>query len=517
MAEVWLARQEGPAGFAKELVVKKTLPHLAEDPEFVQMFLDEARLAAHLNHPNVVQIFELGEEAGSYYLVMEYIPGRSLRAIHRRLCQRGERMPFGVLASVLVGACEGVHYAHDLRDGDGRPLHLVHRDVSPDNILVSFEGQTKVVDFGIAKAALSAGTTRTGMLKGKYQYMSPEQVLGQPLDRRSDVYALGVCMYELLVGAPPFRCTSELGTLRAIVEQAPPPMIDTRPDLPQGLVAVVAQALAKSVEDRFPDARAMGRAIEGWRQANSATTMVETAGFLQELFSPEERLLRTPSSVVSIPALSTVEEPPQKPTEIQVLPTVPGGRPVPRVGKARLRARSIGLGVGAVFVSVAVPVWWRLSVSPAVEVGLEAVAESASDGGASDASLEPDCGMERFARDASAPTGGAGEDDDAGLGLAPLSGDVGPSDEPDAGIETTPAPKRGHPLRAPGSLVVRAHPWAQVSVDGRKVGVTPLEQLQLPPGWHLVTLENQELGVRKVMRTLIRPGRKSVVRVDLVE
>ena len=301
MAEVWLARQEGPAGFSKELVVKKILTHLAEDKQFVEMFLNEARLAAQLNHPNVVQIFELGEEAGSYFLVMEFIDGRNLRSLQRHCRDRGERIPFGVLCHALAGACEGLHYAHELKDSAGQPLNLVHRDISPDNILLSFDGQTKVVDFGIAKAASSASTTKTGTLKGKYSYMPPEQVSGQPVDRRGDIYALGVVLYELVAGMRPFRSTSELAVLKSILYEQPPPLKTVREDAPAGLIAIVDKAMAKDAINRYQDARSMGRDLDAWARANAMTGAADVAGFMQRAFGAEREALRTALSAVTIP------------------------------------------------------------------------------------------------------------------------------------------------------------------------------------------------------------------------
>ncbi|HYV46221.1 MAG TPA: serine/threonine-protein kinase, partial [Myxococcaceae bacterium] len=182
MAQIYLARQKGPEGFEKLMVVKRILPHLAENADFVRMFLDEARIAARLSHPNIVQIFNLGAQDDSYFIAMEYIHGEDVRRVWKRSEQKGTVMPTNLVCRVIMEACSGLDYAHKKADQNGKPLGIVHRDVSPQNILVTFEGGVKVVDFGIAKAADQAVVTRSGVLKGKYSYMSPEQALGKKLD-----------------------------------------------------------------------------------------------------------------------------------------------------------------------------------------------------------------------------------------------------------------------------------------------------------------------------------------------
>ncbi len=190
MAEVYLARQAGAAGFEKLVCLKRILPHLARDKQFVDMFLNEARLAAQLDHPNIVSIFDLGEANGNYFIAMEFIDGPSLRAVHKRAAERNELLPIPEIVKIISMAAGGLQYAHDLTDAQGKPLGLVHRDISPDNILVHRNGSAKVVDFGIAKAANSSGATRTGTLKGKVAYMPPEQLRGEQLDRRTDVSSM---------------------------------------------------------------------------------------------------------------------------------------------------------------------------------------------------------------------------------------------------------------------------------------------------------------------------------------
>jgi eukaryotic-like serine/threonine-protein kinase len=254
MAEVFLAKAAGPMGFEKLCVLKRILPHLASELTFVDMFLSEARLAAQLNHPNIVNIFDFGEAEGTYFLAMEYVDGPNLREMIRRASGASLSLPIAFCARVISAACEGLAFAHDFKDpATNLPMNIVHRDISPDNLLLSRQGAVKVVDFGIAKAAGQSPHTQTGVLKGKLAYMSPEQLRNEPLDRRADVYALGVVLYELLTGLKPFIATSEAGMVQAILFEMQIPVAQRRLDVPEGLQRILAKALAKERERRYPD------------------------------------------------------------------------------------------------------------------------------------------------------------------------------------------------------------------------------------------------------------------------
>jgi len=254
MAEVFKAKTFGVEGFERIVAVKRILPNIAEDEEFITMFIDEAKIAVQLQHANIAQIFELGTFEDAYFIALEYVRGRDLRAIFDRIRQRGEVLPLPQACYVIMQICEGLDYAHNKRDSQGHELHLVHRDVSPQNLLVGYEGEVKLIDFGIAKAAGKAGKTQAGILKGKFGYMSPEQVRGLPIDRRSDIFSVGICLYELLTNERLFVGESDFSTLEKVrnVEILPPSSYNRA--IPPELEQIVLKSLARDPEDRYQNA-----------------------------------------------------------------------------------------------------------------------------------------------------------------------------------------------------------------------------------------------------------------------
>ena len=280
MASVWIARQTGKHGFEKLVAIKTILPQYANDVRFQTMFLDEAHIAAGIEHVNVAQILDLGEEHDVLYIVMEFVDGDALSKINRACEKRATPIPPGVLLRVLADACGGLHAAHELRAKDGSELHVVHRDVSPQNILVSNKGVAKVIDFGIAKARdRAAGETGTGLLKGKIHYMPPEQALGKAVDRRADVWAVGAILYHLLANRLPFDAENQLGTLHLLTSGRPP--IPLPPHVPAPIKDVVRRAMAFDVDKRFATCAEFQRAIEdAMALANCRATTHDVASFL---------------------------------------------------------------------------------------------------------------------------------------------------------------------------------------------------------------------------------------------
>ncbi len=285
MAEIWLARQSGLKGFEKLVVIKRMMTSLEHDPEYVDMFLTEARLAAQLSHPNVVQIYELGEEHGSLYMVMEYLDGEDLSVVRRTGQKHGLPLLDHYTAKLISMAAEGLHYAHTRTGIDGKALGIVHRDISPQNLIATFDGGLKVVDFGIAK--LATHHTNSGKLKGKLAYMSPEQARGEPLDARSDVFSLGIVLFEVVTRTRllPKLNDLELLTLMGGTDPLPAPS-ERRADLPPGLEPIIQKALARRREHRYQNARELHEALETWlRDSGKHVSAGDIADYLRTVFA----------------------------------------------------------------------------------------------------------------------------------------------------------------------------------------------------------------------------------------
>ena len=288
MAEIFLALHRSMAGFEKLVVIKRILPAMNRDQGFIDMLLHEARIAATLSHPNIVQIFDVGQVDGTYYIAMEHIHGEDIRSIVRGM-RRKAVMEFPVehALAIALGVCAGLAYAHDKRDLDGRLLGIVHRDISPQNIVITFTGDVKIVDFGIAKSEKeTTEDTQTGQLKGKVPYMSPEQAAGQELDLRSDIFAVGVVLFELTTGRRLFKGDTELATLKLILESDYPSPSSIRPGYPRGLERIVMKALAKKREDRYQTAREMQADLESFvREERIPVSTVSLTHWMQMLFA----------------------------------------------------------------------------------------------------------------------------------------------------------------------------------------------------------------------------------------
>jgi eukaryotic-like serine/threonine-protein kinase len=286
MAEIWVATTT-TSGVRRVCVVKRILPHLAETPDFVRMFLDEATLVATLTHPNIVQLYDVGEAAGSPFIAMEYLHGADVRAIKRALrTHTPSRMPLDHAVHIGIGAAAGLHHAHELVGLDGRALNIVHRDISPQNLLITYDGGVKVLDFGIAKSDARETETQAGTVKGKVPYMSPEQCLCEPLDRRSDVYSLGVVLYELTTGQRIHPLgASEYEMIRAIVEGSVTPPSTLDPTYPKALETIILGCLAKDRHRRYPTARALQADLDAFaREERLAVSSLSLSSYMSELF-----------------------------------------------------------------------------------------------------------------------------------------------------------------------------------------------------------------------------------------
>jgi serine/threonine-protein kinase len=292
MGTVYLGVARGAGGFSKLMVIKQLRTELSEDPQFLNMFLEEARLAARLNHPNIVQTTEVGTEGNIYFLAMEYLDGQALQRMRTRIGKTQE-FPIGVHLKILVEALHGLHYAHELRDIDGRPLMIVHRDVSPHNVFVTYDGQVKVVDFGIAKAVDSSLETRTGELKGKIAYMPPEQATMKKVDRRADIFAIGVMLWEAIAQKRIWQGMNEMAIMHSLMTGGVPTIRSARPDVPPELERIVMRALALVPEHRQTTAEEMANELEGFMVRNGLNpTPREVGRMLSEAFAQDREELQ---------------------------------------------------------------------------------------------------------------------------------------------------------------------------------------------------------------------------------
>ena len=285
MADVLIARSIGIEGFERHVVIKRIRAEQARDILFVNMFLDEARLAAVLHHQNVVQVHDIGQEHGEYFFAMEYVHGEDLRALLRRVSGRKEQVPLEHVITIVAAAAAGLHHAHEQRGPDRSRLGIVHRDVSPSNILIGFDGGVKVVDFGIAKATMRSAETRVGTLKGKVAYMSPEQCTGRSVDRRADVFGLGIVLYELATARRLFKADNDFLIMASIVQGKIPPPSHRRPDLPSQLEAIILKALALAPEDRYATANELRLALEAFATTSGLSISTSRLGdYIKQLF-----------------------------------------------------------------------------------------------------------------------------------------------------------------------------------------------------------------------------------------
>ncbi len=307
MAEVFTAKAFGVEGFERILAIKKILPTMAEDEEFITMFIDEARISVQLNHANVVHIHELGKHEDTYFIAMEYVAGRDLRTLLERYRRRKEIMPTAQAVFIASKLCEGLDYAHRKKDARGQDLCIIHRDVSPQNILVSYEGEVKIIDFGIAKAANRSQKTQAGILKGKFGYMSPEQVRGLQIDRRSDIFAVGVILYEMLTGEKLFVGESDFSTLEKVRNAEVPLPRQFNPNIPAGLEKVLLKALTREPEERYQWASDLQEDLMRFLLAGDAIySSKHLSAYMKEVFA--EDILR---EAEKMERYSTIERPGQ--------------------------------------------------------------------------------------------------------------------------------------------------------------------------------------------------------------
>ncbi len=369
MAEIFLAKQVGVEGFEKNVVIKRMLQHLSSVTDFVNMFLDEARLATRLAHPNIVQINDLGHADGCYYISMEYLAGEDFSTLLRTSARRREYVPLNVSLKVLAEAAHGLHYAHEFTDAKGNPMNVVHRDISPSNIFISYTGQVKVLDFGIARAESRVTNTTAGIVKGKYQYMSPEQARSGQVDRRADIYSLGVSLYEACTNTRPFARDNDLAILNAVLNNDYKSPHEARPDLPEEVERIIVKALAPEVADRYQTAAEFARDLEIYLQAHTSVEGgMGMAAFMTAFFGPDrvksktriDSLSELATKGVDVPGFSNPLAPKTDPGDARDAKFLEGAtkaiappraglpQPARRGGMVAVGAAALLLGAGAV-------------------------------------------------------------------------------------------------------------------------------------------------------------------------
>ena len=447
MAEVHLARQHAIEGFQKLVVLKQVLPHLARDPHFVRMFLEEARLAALLDHPNVVQVFDLGHEDSEFYFTMEFVYGETLQSLVRALHKARVPMPFEHAITVGMGVASGLHYAHERVGFDGRPLGIVHRDVSPTNVMITYEGGVKVPDFGIAKVVTRTDVTRAGIRKGKVPYMSPEQCRAQPIDRRSDIFSLGIVMWEITTGQRLFDGDNEFGVMNRIVNGDIPLPSTVRAGYPKELERIIMRALSTERDRRYATAREMQIELENLaRDKKWRATASGLSELMHQLFRPkpfpwgalmgdgvsgQPHLATVASaSLGSHPASSPSSNVPSRPdmTPASYHSAVGTGSSIgayaQQLNNRSRTLRGIAIGLGSVAAAAVLLVAGVIAVDHFKGGDDEAKSDAAPAAAASEAPAA-----------AKAPATAAAED--AAVAPAPAAAEPAPADTPPAGMPPT--------------------------------------------------------------------------------
>ncbi len=293
MAEVFLGEATSVQGFKKRVAIKRVLPHLCSQKGFIGMFLDEARLGARLSHANIVSVFDIGSADDTFFIVMEFVDGSNLKRIMETLRKRGQRFPLNAAVYIAMEACRGLSYAHELREEDGKPMDLVHRDVSPPNILISRRGEVKVTDFGLAKARTQLERTDPGVVKGKFSYLSPEAGIGKTVDERADIFALGVCLWEMLAGRRLFLGDTDYETVHQVTQAEVPTLVGDHPEVDAKFEGVLRQALTKDPRKRFQTAREFGDALASYLFAHQMkVTSYDIANLVKAALEEAEQSVR---------------------------------------------------------------------------------------------------------------------------------------------------------------------------------------------------------------------------------
>jgi len=558
MAEVLVAHFEGPEGFAKKVVIKRMLPHLLHNESFLHMFLDEARLAAKFNHPNLVQVYELTKIDDQFCLIMEYIEGDDVASILDKCLSKNTIIPIEIAASIVSFAAEGLHYAHELTQDDGRQLNVVHRDISPANIIVTWRGGVKVVDFGIAKHDISQTETAVGMLKGKFSYMSPEQASGGAVDRRSDIFSLAIVLYELLTLTPCFTGPHQYEVLESVTKVRCKPPKELRADIPATLERILRKMLHKNPADRYQEAQDVARDLQRFMAQSTMATSTDLAEFLRHLYGRPTQKRRVPTATreeQQVPVRDELEAPEITVDEnsyhnalrryTQNIEKSQSRRDTeqesPRfsqeISESKLPtddAASASLEDFLVFNSQQMAsltsqrskrfswVGWSLVVSALLGGGgliYTMTTKNQKNDKPVEVMVDKPVSDKKNPKETAAP-----------VKLPNLTIPEPPIEEPKPEVKPveqpvvpeptpTPNPPTPKPLSKPiprnGYLNLDSEPAMDVMIDNKPVGSTPLSRIELPPGTVTISMRNNELGLSKLLRVVIPDNATVTKRVTM--
>ncbi|MBX7195690.1 MAG: protein kinase [Sandaracinaceae bacterium] len=539
MATVYLARAEGPQGFEKLVALKVIHPHLAKQRAFVDMFLDEARLASRITHPNVCGVTDFGEADGRYFLTMEYLVGESLgrfvRAVVREPTLRNDPRRWAIVARLVADACEGLHAAHEVRGPDGEPLHVVHRDVTPGNLVVSYDGALRVVDFGIASARMKSHRTETGELKGTVAFMSPEACAGEKVDRRADVWSLGVVLWELLTLERLFKRDTMLETLTAVRAQAIPPPSSRFPTVPAELDAIALRALSREPDGRYASAREMGRELLRFLASTGEPLgLADVAEWMDRVFpGGRARHLELLAEARAEPVVGDTEDTSavqrKAPAETERLAAREATETLPEVRPSSRRVALAALGAVALLGLAGGLVLW----APEAPVDLEHTATSTAPAHDPSTTTSEPTSSSSTGTSTSVPrdttdtpdtpdTSDTSDTDTAGSATTSVSpetatgssatrGERTSSRRGDRSASSTRAPATSAPRGEGAVSLVVTDGWADVYEGAQRLGQTPL-RVSLPEGTH--TLELRPFGSGAPRRVRVEVHANETTRVS---
>jgi len=525
MGELYLTRDRR---LDRWVVIKHLRHEKQREERYINMFLEEARALARIDHPHITRIFDVGVADGRHFMALEWIRGWDLTHVQRRLSEGRAQLPLPIALQLMLDACAGLHAAHQATTTDGTPLNLVHRDINPNNLMVTDDGVLKVVDFGVAKTSVQAELTAAGQIKGTPQYFSPEQCRGQPLDRRSDLFSLGVVLHELLTGEMLFDRPEPAASALAIIDLPIQSPVRPGAPLPERLVAITMRALQRDREQRFADAEALASELRAVLTAFGAPTRGDIARYVATLFP------QGPATPVKDVATAYSEQPTVRLNVAVDEQTVPAKRSADRSDEAtaldrpaapstpqfevparpRWRAGHVVAGVLLLAVVGAAVAYWShqpQSVSPRAGPAVLAAITI----------LDASAAVARAAADATvaAPTGAVAVTSVDAARVAPVA-DAGSKRPTSAGrrrtVDAIHRPAATTATAKPGWLTLESEPWAYVEIDGKRVGPTPLLELPLPAGRVRLRLVNDELGLQRELELVIPAGRilRKAVRLE---